>query len=455
MPAPLIVFGAISAAPGVITALKNIFDDAHDKLNEQLNQVLTQLQELRHDIVTATGQILEAIDGIRRQINENVALDNMTLADVALFSDLAIPPPNEREALDHSFQAADRLFQQRTDNDIVFAGPFMYVVNIRLAVLKDFDPNYFCNQQFQKEFRRYIDHLSDWIAQVNDLIARSNTILEAEEIEDLNSKGIIGSPLEASYLHNGAIVQTFKGGRNDLSEETIRHLNQAANAARSEGIEADRQHSGVVEWEKTAAAWAQAFRTTLRQALVNQVLNRATLASDVNPDGFLIDGRLLPANLDFRSTLIELLISHEFRDLAQKSIDAFINGSDDRLGKFRYRRLFNRDATSHQVDLLHRIAAEYGYSAFVAALLHSKEYEERYGRGLPGGGQSIVPALSSQEESWPELVTRKQVEALCASRLPQSQHRELMAVLSDAGAGISCCRYHGSNLPMHRPGCSA
>ncbi len=47
------------------------------------------------------------------------------------------------------------------------------------------------------------------------------------------------------------------------------------------------------------------------------------------------------------------------------------------------------------------IASNYGYAAFIATLLYSKEYEERYGHGLPAGGQPITDALKFAESSWP------------------------------------------------------
>src|SRR5437667_9073045 len=166
MPIALGVLAALGALASIISGLKNIFDDAHDRIVAELDQVLTTLQGLRQQLVRATADILEAIDGIRRQIDEDVALNSIALAERALFSDLAIFNDKE-QALGNSFQASDRLLNEP---DIVFASSFMYVADIRFAVLKDFDPNYFCSQQFRDELQRYLDRLNGWIRLLNELI---------------------------------------------------------------------------------------------------------------------------------------------------------------------------------------------------------------------------------------------------------------------------------------------
>ena len=390
MPIALGVLAALGALASIISGLKNIFDDAHDRIVAELDQVLTTLQGLRQQLVRATADILEAIDGIRRQIDEDVALNSIALAERALFSDLAIFNDKE-QALGNSFQASDRLLNEP---DIVFASSFMYVADIRLAVLKDFDPNYFCSQQFRDEFQRYLDRLNGWIRQLNDLIANSNTV-DADLVEDRNSKGLLlGIFWEARYSHNGVVVRTFRGPKNDLSETAHSRVEQQANSARSDGIESDRQQFGVVDMERTATAWEQAFRNTLRVALVTQVLSRASLAIDQNPEGLMVDGRIVPSNLDLRSTLLELLASREFQRRVKRAWESFVKG-DERLVQFAYRRLFRQEASTGDVKLLRGVASTYGFAAFMATLLLSKQYEERYGRGLPGGGDPVVDAVNT------------------------------------------------------------
>ena len=73
---PLAVFQGIAAAAGIIAALKSILED-HDQINDKLNEILARLQEIVEAIIVAAADILEAIDGIRRQIDEDVANDNM------------------------------------------------------------------------------------------------------------------------------------------------------------------------------------------------------------------------------------------------------------------------------------------------------------------------------------------------------------------------------------------
>jgi hypothetical protein len=391
--AALDILAALAALASIVSGLKNIFDDPTHTLDQKLDEILRELQQVKEELIQSTVLILEAIDGISRQINREAALTSMAEVDRALFSDLAISN-NKQLALGESFEAANHLF---LEPDIVFTSSYMYVVSIRLAVVKDFDPNYFCKKNFQQEFQDHIGHLRIWIAQINDLIVQSNTVdVQLDDLVDPKRPEVRIVIWVATYFHNGVFVSEFRGPERDATLATRARVEQQANALRSAGIADDRQQSGVIDMEKAAAAWEQAFTIPQRMAMVSQVLNRHTMAIDFNPDGLMVDGRILPVSLDV-TTLMELLVSREFRNRVQKAWDGFMNRSDDRLVQFAHRRLFNRDTTSDEIALLHGIASRYGYAAFIAALLYSKEYEEQYGRGFPVGEQPITDALKFVE----------------------------------------------------------
>jgi hypothetical protein len=403
MSAALIVFGAISAAAGVINTITTLF--AHGSIDEKLDTILKQLQELRAEIVTATAEILEAINGVRIEVDRLFALSAMSLADTALFSDAVVFGETEQgqvRALGNAFEAANRLFRAldpAQPTTIVFLSPFLYVVTLRIAVLKGLRPTYYCEAHFQEEFQQYIDRGNGWIQRINDAIAASHTVRVATASR--------GKPphqqvrIVATHFRNGVVVDTFMGAWGDDSDETAARVEQQAHAARARGIEQDRRDFGVVDMENTVKAWRDAFHGALRAALVREVLNRPAMAIDFNPDGLMVDGRMLPVGLDLRTTLLELLSSREFRHRIHKAWDAFMQRGDDRLVQFAHRRLFHRDATGDEMALLHGIASHCGYAAFMAVLLHCTEYEERYGRGLPAGGAPLLKAMESAECSRP------------------------------------------------------
>jgi hypothetical protein len=395
MPAALAILQALGAAASIISGLKNIFTD-HDQLDSKLNDILGNLQELRLQIIFAERDILEAIDGIRRQIDELAANIAITNADTALFNDRAIFDDKEG-ALGLSLQAAD-LLRLQSDGpptvSIVYAGPLMYVVNIRLALVKDFDQFFFCQQTFRDEFQRYRDRLSGWIAFENDLISRSHTV-SIELVRERDSDGAAVSRWQATHFRNGVDVEVFDGPKNDTSLAAREAVERQANTARQAGIEADRQQSGVVDMEKTLAAWDDAFKHQLRQAMVSQVLGRPIRAIDASPQGLMVDGRMLATPLDQRATLVELLTSREFQRRTEKWWNAFVAGEDDRLVQVAYRRLFDRDATEQDVAFLRDVASRHGFPSLVATLFYSREYTERYGNGLPPGGAPIIDELNN------------------------------------------------------------
>jgi hypothetical protein len=391
MPIPVLavqIGQLLGAGASIASGIYNFLSD-HSDLAGQLREVMSRLGELSDQIATATTDILEAIDGIRRQIDEDVANDNIALANRALYSDL-FTFDNFEQALGNSLQAADRLNEEA---GVSFAASFMYVVNIRLIVIRAFDPDcYFANQQFIDQFRSYTNHLDRFVRQIIDTINAAHIVTVETERRGMGERRRFRSV--ARYLRNGEVREVFDSGWDDILHDA--EVRRQANAARDRGIAEDRQQSGVPDMEAVAAAWRQAFMGNLRLALISQVLNRPRMAIDSNPNGLMVDGRILPIsldNLDLRTTLMELLCSRQFRNRIQRAWDAFVNHGDDRLAQFAYRRLFSQDATQDEIALLRGMASNYGYTAFIAALLYCNEYEERYGRGLPGVGQPIIDAL--------------------------------------------------------------
>jgi hypothetical protein len=389
---------AVAEAIAVLEALKQMADAARElkelydedgELDEKLDQIIKGLQGLRLELVRGINEILEAIGEVAHTIDEDVAFDNMSLADRALYSDLGIFGDKEA-AMGNSFQAANRLLREA---DVVFATAFMYVVNIRLAIVKDFDPNFPCRPQFREEIQAYIDHLNGWITQLNDLITRLHSVVVervSEVIDDEDGRPrVVLRYWMAQHIRDGVVVRTFIGDVGDLSSATRSRVERQARDSRTTGVAADRQSLGVVSMEGVAQVWAQSLGIGLRLALVTQVLNRPVRAIDFNSDGLMVDGRIIPTDLDLRTTLIEVLTSTEFRGRFKRTWEAFLERGNSEFVQLAHRRLFQRDATDEESELLRDIARRYGYGAFVAALLYSDEYEQRFGRGLPGGDRPL------------------------------------------------------------------
>ncbi|MBI0294589.1 hypothetical protein JBE04_08860 [Streptomyces sp. PRKS01-29] len=117
----LAVLQGIGATASIISGAKNIFDPAHDRIEEALDSALTALHQLWRQIATASADILEAIEGVRRALDEDVALDAITLADTALFNDLGVFN-DKQAAITHSLEASHRLYQE---TDEVFVSSFV------------------------------------------------------------------------------------------------------------------------------------------------------------------------------------------------------------------------------------------------------------------------------------------------------------------------------------------
>jgi hypothetical protein len=289
---------------------------------------------------------------------------------------------------------------------------------VRVRLKED---GFFGTQRFIDEFKGgsgqvgYIPHLKKMIAYVNRDIERMHVVtVRANETiskggprngEEEDKNGGMGWTVfhwwEATHFRDRVVVQTFRGPTGDSSLAARNDVERQAYESRSVGIAQDRDLFGVVDMEETAQTWENAFTSTRRQALVNQVLNRPMMAIDSDPRGLIVDGQILPDSLDSRTLLFEVLTSREFRNRVQKSWLALTERSDDRLVQYAYQRLFNRDTTYDESQVIQHIASTFGYAASIAALLHSEEYEERYGQGFPtacAGQQPLISALNQADE---------------------------------------------------------
>lgn len=407
----LSVLKGLAAVAGAVSKAKEILS-GDEQLDETLDEALGELQTLKGLIVTGIADILEAIDGIRRQINEDVAFDNLSLADRALFSDLRLFGDHQ-EAMGNSFQAADRL---RREDELVFGAAFMYVVNLRHAVIKACVEDYRCQEQFREEFDGYISQLEDWIEELNRRIAAAHTVAVDKVVEQVESPGPgpggsgPGPPKVdktvgvvrfwvATHRRDGVEVDTFVGPIDDVSQAAREQVARQARASRQAGIEVDREELGVVAMEDTAAAWSAPFDEDLRVALARQVLNRPVAAIERDPRGLMVDGTIQPVGPDLRASLQRLLASREFRGRIRRSWQAFVDGEDDRFVQFAYRRLFDRAATDEETGTLREVATRFGYEALIAVLLNSDAYDERFARGLPGGGTPVAEALRTTDQA--------------------------------------------------------
>jgi hypothetical protein len=271
MPGVLPVLQGIAAAAGLISSLKNILEG--DGLNEKLDDILAELRAVKYILILGILDIMEAIDGIRRQIDEDTASNAIALADRALLSDL-VRFNSAKQAMGNSFQAADRLLQEI---DVGFGSSFMYVVTIRMAIVKEFDTKFSKDQGFQDEFQHYLDHLNEWIAELNRRIRESHTVAIKLVFGDqpIGGQGVLRF-WQGTHLRNKVIVASFQGPVNDISQAAMQDVQRRAEASRRDGIERDRQGFGVVAMEETMAAWAQAFAAGPKRPRPPSVGGRAT-----------------------------------------------------------------------------------------------------------------------------------------------------------------------------------
>jgi len=299
----MFILGVIAAlASGIYLAL-NIW--AGGKIDDAINALLMQLQQFREQIITAVAEILRAINGVLVEVDRVAANNAISQVNRAFYNDAVIFGDVE-QALGNSYQADNGLYlllDPRVPTSIVFLSPFLYGVTLRIAILKQLRPSYYCEAPFVDEYQQYIDRANYWIQQINDSITASHTVTVRQLFRGTGDTR--QSRWVATHFRNRVVVQIFSGAWGDDSEATQASVTQQANDSRARGIQRDRQDFGVVDMENTVSAWREAFHGALRAALVREVLNRPAMAIDFNPDGLMVDGRILPVGSDLRATLLE------------------------------------------------------------------------------------------------------------------------------------------------------
>ncbi|MDQ4068787.1 MAG: phycobilisome rod-core linker polypeptide [Actinomycetota bacterium] len=400
------VAAVLSSAAEFINAVDQIYVDVAGG-GRQLHQDLRPhferlLRELKTELHRGIRVVLDELRILREAIQSIPVSESISQAETALYSWLKNGRNGDAEAW--SLQAVIRL---RDKWDPIYVTPWIHVVNIRLAVLKQIYPDrYFCPELgYVDEFREWVQRLEWWARTINDAIRPLHTVAGPFR----KNVGLVDSGpgdddpgprpkprprfvWAAEYRVKGVTSQEFQG--RDLSPESHEQVRAAAARAQAKGIEADRTRLGVVAMEKAAAAWRQAFAGSLRQALVRELLNRPAELTELDPDGFRLEGRVLPADMPLRDVLLHLLCSWEFRRRVERSWTGLVERGDHRLTKFAYQRLFGREPKEEEASLLREVASAHGFRAYVAALLYSDEYERRFGENGPGPSeQSLSVAL--------------------------------------------------------------
>lgn len=394
----IVIIEGVAAAAELITALEEAFNRDEPgqsrEMNPELGRVLAEVNSVKRFIGAATREILEEIREVKDQIDEDVALDQMTLANSAV--QWLQTSNNKDQALDASFRAADRL---NAETNVLFTTAFSYVVDIRTLVVKDKEQCYWGVEPYKSEMLRYLRKLDAWIGSLNNEVNACHTVTVTA-----SSHG--GKPPErfwrAVHRRNGVVVATFES--DFFSEEEKKAVTREANASRARGVASDRQRLGVVHMERTAATLRKPFTSTQRrQTMARQLAPAGQTVHSFDPDVVVIDDQVVGGyeagpDDDLRSEMLAVLCSPAFRGRLQRSFRAFCDGDDDRLVNLAHRRLFQRDATYEEASALRAVAASYGYPAFVAALVYSDEYASRHGGSLPGHAREPLMAHLDQPE---------------------------------------------------------
>jgi hypothetical protein len=410
--------------PAVITAAVEIGVKLYefiDKLSNKgqkgdpLTPVMNQLHAIRNNINSMGEQLRKAIDGAVDTIVGDIRLTQLAQlpdahAAVAAYlrthanSTQTTPVLNDPNYVAARGKSSDVMHYFLGHNELAFMGGFIYAMNTRIEFIVGLDVCWFQNNpSYVTEIRNGVNHLNGYISRIKSGIDRQFRVNEKENI-------VFETPEEPPFTKPVRIVEsvtfTVSGPTGSLWSRTVPPTQRSAtrNAANS----VRNQHAGAMKsqvmgpYDQIAATWnalvanhaaasiqsnllprseanALTLNTTgLEVTALREIAPAATLRALSNDDdaGEALEVRF---EVPLREVLIQVLESPEFHQRQERTL----RGKDQRGSAFWVEKAFQREPTPEEAETLQNVLKLFGYKSFFHCLVYSREYEERWGSGVP------------------------------------------------------------------------
>lgn len=383
---------------------------------QRLNDIRTDIANLGQDFQRVIGEEIDTVlDEFRITQLAKLPAAQAAVADYLRTHqnpDLNLPPDrgDANYAQARGLTLEVKSYFER--DQLEYMGGFFQAMNARVEFMT---APHLCwwkhNPEYIDELRRAVTHANGKISYVKAGINRQyrvservNTHIEHEEPQE--------PPFDKPRPIKVVDSYTFSvnAGGQVLWSKTVPPAQRttgrnAAEAARTSFAVA-KQNEVMGNYDKTVAAWngllqqgaaasiqrallphsAAAPLAISRDALEITALRAIEPAQDLqrmsngHAEGEAVSEMPVPRyELPLRDLLVKVLHSAEFQQRQQRSLQS----SNGRLVNFWFDKAFQREPSSEEAQMLAGVIKLFGPKAFFSCLAYSREYEERWGAGLP------------------------------------------------------------------------
>lgn len=371
------------------------------QIENSINQSISRLGEnVLKAIAQSTNQI--RMDLLREQIGSLHAANAAINAYLTTYGPGQAPNPpkvsdgNYISARDRTLVAVTFCDQPQLD----FMGGYVYAMNTRVNFITGLHCDWFQNSGYIDEIRRGIERVNGYIAAVKAGIDRQFAVVTKEKSHIEQSTE---PPFTKPVRVVDSITFTVTSPTGTLWTKTV--LPEDAAAARVTANSVRRQASLAKQtevmghYDNIVAKWNSLVAMGASAAIQRALLPRTEAPMAITTDGLAISTlrTIAPAggaaNLDaatepnatptyvvpLRDVLLQVLRSPEFT----QRMDTALGGSDQRVVGMWFRKAFQREPSAEEAATLEGVMKLFGHKAFFSCLGYSREYEQRYGEGLP------------------------------------------------------------------------
>jgi len=380
---------------------------------DPLQPIMTQLHAIRNDINKLGETLRLAIDNAVDEIVGDIRLTQLAQlpdAHSAIVDYLRTHPnpPSPPQRNDPNYVVArgksfDVLTYFVNHAELAFMGGFIYAVNTRVEFITGLDLCWFQHDpQYISEIRNGVNHLKTYIGYIKLGIDRQVRMQEKENVH-------FEQPEEPPFGHPIKVVDsvtfTVSGLGQTFWTKTVPPDERAATRGQALGIRSQqsvaKQNEIMGPYDQIATTWNNLVANFASAAIQHALLPRAAGTDAVGTRSLEVTAlrEIAPAPalrsthagedvtedpppryaLPLRDMLIKVLQSSEFQQRQERSL----RSNDGRMVNFWFQKAFHRDPTHDELATLINILKHFGPKSFFACLGYSREYEERWGEGLP------------------------------------------------------------------------
>lgn len=379
----------------------------------KLDSIRTDIAQLGQTLLQAMDEQLDAIlDEFRITQLSRIPGGHAAIADyLRTYAQPNLPEPpvfNDPNYVLARTTTSDVVQYFRDRSELVFMGGFVYAMNMRIEFITGLNQCWFRPENgYVDEIRRAVNQLNGYISRVKRDIDTNIKVHTKENVEF--QEGQNGKPIRV------VVSVTYSVTGVNWSKTVAPH-DRATGLSAAKSVRNSRSAALQAEimgyYDQIAAKWNGLIQNFASAAVQRALLPRASATPLLVESGRLAISNLQvvePRNngnlreavassedkpptyvVPLRDLLLDVLNSPEF----EQRQDSALRSHDPRVVEMWFRKVYHREPTADESVTLVNVMKFFGHKSFFSCLCYSREYEQRYGEGLPNPEEKELEVVS-------------------------------------------------------------